>query len=524
MKSHPFRCWCAVLLVFVGAVSVRGAVAFQVLYSFPAVFYTNSTFSPYPFVFPGTNGGNPFAALIQGMDGSFYGTTTEAYSGIFNGLNGTIFQLTTNATLNTLTSPGSYGAVVQRTYNGDFYGTTPKNNGIIFAMTTNGASVLSSAFNGTNGLSPFGLMEGSDGNFYGTSYEGGPAYNSGDIYNVPDGFGTVFKITFNGEITSLYSFTNGNDGAYPLGSLVQGTDGTFYGTASEGGWNNAGTVFKITTNGVLTTLYSFTGGDDGYLPIAGLLQGTDGSFYGTTCFGGMYGTGVAGDGLGSGTLFRITTNGTLTTLASFNGTNGAAPLGGLIQGTDGNFYGTTFAGGQSLSVPWPSYSPYDVAFPFGFYPVPNGAGTVFMMTTNGAIITLVDFQGTNGSGPTAALLQANNGSFYGTTFYGGTNTPPGTNVNSVNGLSATNGFGTIFRLTINPPGPPALQTETVTNGTFNFTWSSVAGQMYQVQCACALGPTNWNALGSPIVATNSTTTTNDTISNLQQFYRVVLLR
>lgn len=512
MKSHPFR--CALLLVFLGAVSVRGAVSFQILYSFPGFTYTYSVIGVY--AFPGTNGGNPFAALIQGMDGNFYGTTTDAATTNISGpsdLPGTIFRLTTNATINTLSYPGSVSALVQREYNGVLYGATWTANDGIFAMTTNGASVLSFTFNGTNGAYPSGLIEGNDGNFYGTTYEGGLTYKSNG------GYGTVFKITFNGEITSLYSFTDGNDGGYPFGSPVQGTDGNFYGTTTEGGWNNAGTVFKITTNGVLTTLYSFSGGDDGYLPFAGLVQGNDGNFYGTTCFGGTYGTGVAGDGLGYGTVFTITTNGTLTTLASFNGTNGAAPLAGLIQGTDGNFYGTTFAGGQGLSVPWPNFLNFGVSS--GGYPVPNGAGTVFMMTTNGAITTLADFQGPNGSGPTAALLQGNDGNFYGTTYYGGTNTPLATN-----GFFGTNGFGTIFRLTVNPPSPPAFQTATANGGTFNFTWSSIAGQMYQVQCVCALGQTNWNALGSPIMATNSTTTTNDTISttNLQRFYRVVLLR
>jgi len=375
-------------------------------------------------------------------------------------------------------------------------------------VATNGGAVLSFGFNGTNGQFPSGLIEGDDGNFYGTTYVGGSAYNLGG------GYGTVFKITFNGEITSLYSFTGGNDGAYPFGSIVQGTDGNFYGTITEGGGNNAGTVFKITTNGVISTLYSFSGGDDGYLPIAGLVHGSDGNFYGTTCFGGTYGTGVAGDGLGYGTVFKITTNGTLTTLASFNGTNGASPFAGLIQGTDGNFYGTTFAGGQGLSVMWPPFlNGFDDS-------VPNGAGTVFMMTTNGAITTLVEFEGTNASGPTAALLQGNDGSFYGTTYWGGTNTL-GTNYV----VSGTNGFGTIFRLTVNPPSPPAFQTATANGGTVNLAWSSVAGQMYQVQCISNLAQTNWNPLGSPIMATNSTTATNDTIStsNLQRFYRVVLL-
>ena len=526
MKSHPFR--CAFLLTLLGAVCVRADVAFQVLYSFPVGFFTTNY--PYVEAYPGTNGGNPSAALIQGMDGSFYGTTTEASFSQY----GTVFQLTTNATLNTLASPGSVSAVVQRTYNGDLYGTVwdaadyySVSPYAILAMTTNGASVPSFGsygtfnFDGTNGAYPSGLIEGRDGNFYGTTYEGGLTYQYSSRYGIITfGFGTVYRITFNGELTSLYSFTDGNDGGYPFGSLVEGADGNFYGTTSEGGWNNAGTVFKITTNGVLTTLYSFSGGDDGYFPIAGLVQGSDGDFYGTTCFGGTYGTGVAGDGLGYGTVFRITTNGTLTTLASFNGTNGASPLAGLIQGSDGYFYGTTFAGGQGVGVSWPSFYGDTEADPFSG-PVPSGAGTVFMMTTDGAITTLVDFQGTNGCGPSAALVQGNDGSFYGTTYWGGTNTPLGTNV-----VSGTNGFGTIFRLTVNPPGAPSFQTATASGGTVNFAWSSVAGQMYQVQCVSAICKTNWIALGNPIMATNSTTSTNDTIStsNVQRFYRVVLLR
>ena len=122
----------------------------------------------------------------------------------------------------------------------------------------------------TNGANPYaGLVHGSDGNFYGTTYNGG---TNGDN-------GTVFKISTNGALTSLYSLTGGNDGAYPEGELVQGSDGYFYGTTFGGGW---GTVFKISTNGALTSLYSFTGGNDGADPTAGLVQGSDGNFYGTT--------------------------------------------------------------------------------------------------------------------------------------------------------------------------------------------------------------------------------------------------
>ena len=124
----------------------------------------------------------------------------------------------------------------------------------------------------TNGANPVaGLVQGSDGNFYGTTSKA-----------AANGYGTVFKISTNGALTSLYSFTGGNDGANPCAGLVQGSDGNFYGTTQYGGTNGAGTVFKISTNGALTSLYSFTGGNDGANPDAGLVQGSDGNFYGTT--------------------------------------------------------------------------------------------------------------------------------------------------------------------------------------------------------------------------------------------------
>jgi uncharacterized repeat protein (TIGR03803 family) len=155
--------------------------------------------------------------------------------------------------------------------------------------------------------------------------------------------GTVFKITATGTLTTLYSFCSQplcSDGAQPYAGLVQGTDGNFYGTTNAGTAKGEGTVFKITPGGKLTTLYSF-GGPDGGGPSAGLVQATDGSFYGTT------GGGVAN---GAGTVFKITPGGTLTTLHSFSGTDGAAPgTGGLIQATDGSFFGTTQVGGINCS-------------------------------------------------------------------------------------------------------------------------------------------------------------------------------
>jgi uncharacterized repeat protein (TIGR03803 family) len=150
----------------------------------------------------------------------------------------------------------------------------------------------------------------------------------------------------------LYDFsTNANDGVLPEAGLVQGSDGNFYRTTSGGGVygqsvGGYGTVFQITTNGALTTLYSFTGGNKGAEPLAGLVQGSDGYFYGTT-FGGSEGGVSSG---GNGTVFRISSSGALTTLYSFDFNDGAGPTAGLVQGSDGNFYGTTPAVGNQAGT------------------------------------------------------------------------------------------------------------------------------------------------------------------------------
>jgi uncharacterized repeat protein (TIGR03803 family) len=186
--------------------------------------------------------------------------------------------------------------------------------------------------NCTDGAYPLvGLIQATDGNFYGTTAFGGGTNVCN--YGIP-GCGTVFQITPGGALTTLHAF-NFTDGGYPKG-LIQGTDGNFYGTTTLGGTASTGTVFKITAGGTLTTLYSFcsqTNCSDGAYPRAGLIQGTDGDFYGTT-------SGWSGQSYVS-TVFRITPAGTLTTLYRFcsqtNCTDGLQPFAGLIQGTDGNF-------------------------------------------------------------------------------------------------------------------------------------------------------------------------------------------
>jgi uncharacterized repeat protein (TIGR03803 family) len=202
----------------------------------------------------------------------------------------------------------------------------------VFRITTNGILTTLVAFNGTNGSFPQdGLTLGQDGNFYGTTVNGGG-----------HAAGTVFRMTPAGALTTLFSFNNTN-GAIPIGGVVQGNDGFLYGSTGFGGTNlSFGTLFKITTNGALTTLFNFHF-TDGSQPSSKMTFGPDGSLYGTTAFGGS----VVNDpnSTGLGTVFRITTNGLFTSLFQFQGTNGSSPGVSLALGPDGNLYGSTVNGG-----------------------------------------------------------------------------------------------------------------------------------------------------------------------------------
>ena len=173
------------------------------------------------------------------------------------------------------------------------------------------------------------MVQGSDGGFYGTTFFGG-AGNSG----------TVFRITASGSFTNLYSF-RGSDGVNPRAALVQGSDGNFYGTTEEGGAQGYGTVFRISPCGVYTTLYSFAGyPTDGQNPYAALVLGSDGNFYGVALTGGQF---------DNGAVFVMSPSGTLTNLYSFGHdySDGGSPYGAMVQGSDGNFHGTTGFGGTN---------------------------------------------------------------------------------------------------------------------------------------------------------------------------------
>jgi uncharacterized repeat protein (TIGR03803 family) len=291
-----------------------------------------------------SDGEFPYAALVQAANGSLYGTTT---GGGANG-DGTVFKITTGGALTTLHSFDvtdgylPYTALVQAT-NGNLYGTTVQGGangaGTVFKITPSGTLTTLYSFcsqsDCTDGKSPFSsLVEATNGNLYGTTFEDGA-----------DGYGTVFKITPGGTLTTIYSF-NYTDGGNPEAGLVEATNGNLYGITSDGGATDSGTVFKITPSGTLTTVYNFCSEGncaDGYGSDAALLQATDGNFYGTTVLGGAN---CVSDG-GCGTIFRITAGGALTTLHSFDGTDGENPETGLTQDTNGKFYGTMQAGGAN---------------------------------------------------------------------------------------------------------------------------------------------------------------------------------
>ena len=164
-----------------------------------------------------------------------------------------------------------------------------------------------------------GLVEARDGSFYGVTQKGGTA-----------GFGVIFRMTPDGTTTTLHSFTEGR-----LSALVEGRDGNLYGTTSHGGNLSLGTIFRLTPDGTFTVVHTFTGAPDGVYPSSELFEASDGFLYGTTAGGGI---------ANPGANFKLSLDGTLTTLHSFMGTDGAGPAFGLVEGADGNFYGITTLG------------------------------------------------------------------------------------------------------------------------------------------------------------------------------------
>ena len=363
--------------IFAGAAVPAQAQTFTSLYSFQS-----------------TNGAYP-AGLVQGTDGNLYGVTLRGGDGFDAG---TFFRFSTSGNEKTLCIFYDLGACraaqapenLVLGANGSFYGVAL--NGEIFKLSARGK--LKVLYTNTNNISVAPMVLASNKDFYGTTKLGG-ANNQG----------TVFKMTPAGKVTTLYSFCSVIqsgvclDGAQPIYALVQGSDGNLYGTTSIGGNDGVndgyGTIFKITQGGTLTTLYNLPGFTQ---TSSALVEGADGNFYGTTATGG---SGTYGAG---GIFFTVTPSGSVTTLYNFctldHCADGYQPT-NLYLATDGNFYGITWFGGA------------------------NSQGTIFQFTPSGALTTLHNFDGTDGSGPGGGgtLMQDTNGTLYGTMLEGGISWP-----------------------------------------------------------------------------------------------------
>jgi uncharacterized repeat protein (TIGR03803 family) len=344
------------------------------------------------------DGQYPSAGLIQATDGNFYGTTAWGgtyFCGSFNC--GTVFKITPSGTLTTLHSFNAFDGAepnssLVQDKGGNLYGATnsggPNGGGVVFKITMAGALTMLAGFcdpsnNCSGGYEPSGLVLATDGDLYGTTYNGG-AY----------GGGLVFKITTGGKMTTIYNFCSlpgCADGGDPLGGLYQAANGTFYGTTYDSGTYTLGAVFSITAQGKLTTLHTFNG-TDGAEPDAGVIQATDGNFYGTTSHGGANQWGTA---------FKITPSGSFTLLHSFDQTDGYYPTTPLVQATNGRLYGTTpqdYLNG--------SYGPGTVyALNLGFRPF------VETQTASGKVGTSVVILGTNLTGASKVTFNGTSATF-----------------------------------------------------------------------------------------------------------------
>jgi uncharacterized repeat protein (TIGR03803 family) len=293
------------------------------------------------------DGGNPAGNLVRDSAGNIFGATV--WGGVSN--SGTVFKVDATGQESILysflggTKDGANpeGGVIEDSA-GNLYGTTAGGGsflgcanygcGIVFKLDANGKQTMLYSFTGDtqnggiDGANPWStLLRDAAGNLYGTTTLGGTS-----------GFGTVFKVDTAGNETLLHNFA-GAEGAYPYAGLIADTAHNLYGTAYEGGTSHVGTVFKMDKTGAVTVLHSFAGGTDGGFPSSGVVRDTAGNLYGITTQGGP---------ADLGTVFKVDTDGNETVLHSFTGgQQGMAPEAGLMLDKAGNVYGTTYYGGRA---------------------------------------------------------------------------------------------------------------------------------------------------------------------------------
>ena len=400
--------------------------------------------------------------------------------------------------------------------NGLIYGTTASggasSNGIVFAYDPISQRIVSEfSFSGTNGNEPLGaLMQGQDGNLYGTTYGANPGV--GDI-------ATVYRISTNLLFTSIYDL-GGIKG--PTAGLVQWTNGSLFGVSYQGGSFGSGQWFTLPTNGSSFAQFSFGGFEAtgfGADPWGGLTLGSGGVIYGTTSSSGTN---------GHGTIFKITSGTTISTIFTFNGTNGAQSEAPLLVGSDGYLYGTTALGGangygtvfkfnptnNALTTLYSFAGGADGAYPQAglveasglFYGTTSSTnGGIFQITSAGAFTPLYTLTSTNGNYILTGLTRGTGGNFYGTTILGG-----------------TYGKGSIFQLSTLDTTPPVFQKPIIANGMFTVGASAVTGQSYQLQYKTNLTQSNWINTGSPVTASNGVISVSDAVAGSGKFYRVQL--
>ena len=354
------------------------------------------------------------SGLLAGLAGA---VLLSACSGSGTGTAGTTGAGTTTTTTNavTLTTLHAFGTATNDAHapnsplilanDGNFYGVSYSGGandlGALYKISPAGVEIILYSFgaSSSDGTQPASVIQGSDGNFYGTTVTGG-AYGSGScaasLGDCLPGDGTIFKFNpTTGTETVLYSFgSTSTDGMNPNGNLLLASDGNFYGTTGAGGANSYGAVFRVNPAGNETVVYSFgsNSSTDAKTPSAGLIQGSNGELYGTTTLGGTNGTGA---------VFQISTGGIESVLYSFGtGTDdGSTPYAPLLQGSDGNLYGTTIFGGA------------------------HSRGTLFKVTSGGAesIVHSFGSSATDGTLPYDAVIEDSSGNFYGSTYSGGAN-------------------------------------------------------------------------------------------------------
>ena len=318
-----------------GTTALGGKIGDGVVYQLngegnETVLYSFATLTANGFARPG-------GGVIRDTDGNLYGATFIGQADVYYGF-GVVYKVgpTGHATvLHNFTNgaDGGYPNSVIRDLKGNLYGTASGGGasgaGVVFKIDPSGNEIVLYSFTGgADGGYPYAgsLLLGTEGDLYGITAYGGL------------GFGVVFKVDPSGNETVLYTFTGGDDGAYPLAGLIRDSAGNLYGTTNGGGASGAGVVYKVDRSGHERALYSFTGGNDGGYPSTGVVRDTAGSLYGTTGNGGS----------GFGVVFKVDTSGKETVLYTFTGGNdGAYSNAGVIFGPGGNLYGTTDFGGQT---------------------------------------------------------------------------------------------------------------------------------------------------------------------------------